>query len=165
MEVIYRVLLFIVLFLGWAMIPFGLPGTLIMLAGAVLYSIPMDYTHGSNTQIILTLTVLAIFAEITENAVTYFAARRARVPSMTTLFAIVGGIIGAIIGVPVPVVGSVLGMFLGIFLTTFIISYAQTVDLKKAWHHAKAALISRTLGTGVKMIIGAIMGIYTMLKI
>ena len=106
------------------------------------------------------VSILTVFTETTENLVVLFASRKAQVPLRTTILAIIGGIIGAIIGVPIPLIGSVVGMFVGVFVTTLGISLVETRDFRKALELAKVVLISRTLATAVKMLLGLIIAIY-----
>ena len=117
------VILAAIVLLGLVMIPFGLPGTWIMAAGALGYSLLVPGSISVFTTVVVAL--LALIGEIIEFTLTakytkqYGGSRRA------SWGAIIGGIVGAIMGVPVPVIGSVIGAFVGAFVGAFLAQLTQ----------------------------------------
>src|SRR5436309_15715387 len=88
-------------------IPLGLPGTWVMLAAGVGYSILVPNSIGMVA--LVGTTVIAIVAEVVEFTLAGKYARRYGGSRRASWGAIIGGTVGAVIGVPVPIVGPIIG--------------------------------------------------------
>src|SRR6185436_15700545 len=96
------------------MIPFGLPGTWIILGAAVGY---MALVPGSiSIFTLLCLGVLAVVGEVIEWTLTAKYTKKYGGSRRASWGAVLGGMVGAVMGVPVPIVGSVIGAFVGAFV-------------------------------------------------
>ena len=149
------VILAAIVLLGLVLIPFGLPGTWIMAAGALGYSLLVPGSISVFTTVVVAL--LALVGEIIEFTLTakytkqYGGSRRA------SWGAIIGGIGGAIMGVPVPVIGSVIGAFVGAFVGAFLAQLTQG-SVGDATRVATGALIGRAVAAAMKVGIGIAIG-------
>src|SRR5262249_11673257 len=114
-----QLLLIAATLLGLAMIPFGLPGTLVLFAAALCYHLLVP-AAGIGLFTVIGVGALMILAEGLEWVLTgrfttrYGGSRRA------AWGAVIGGMIGAFVGVPVPIVGSIVGAFAGAFVGAFV---------------------------------------------
>ncbi len=145
------VILIAVVLLGLIMIPFGLPGTWIMAAGALGYSLLVPGSIGVFTTVVVAL--LALIGEIIEFTLTAKYTRQYGGSRRASWGAIIGGIVGAIMGVPVPVIGSVIGAFVGAFAGAFLAQLTQG-NVGDATRVATGALIGRAVASAMKVGIG-----------
>src|SRR2546426_1021829 len=99
---------------GLVLVPLGLPGLWVMVAGVVGYGWLTDFRSVGVTTIALVLG-LALVGEIVETWLGFRLARRYGGSSRAGWGALVGGIVGAVVGVPVPIIGSVIAGFIGAF--------------------------------------------------
>src|SRR5438309_11840702 len=95
------VLLALCLLAGLALVPLGLPGLWVMVAGVVGYGWLADFRSVGVTTIALVLG-LALVGEIVATRLGFRLARRSGGASRAGWGALVGGIVGAVVGVPVP---------------------------------------------------------------
>jgi uncharacterized protein YqgC (DUF456 family) len=145
-----------IILLGLIMIPFGLPGTLIIFCGALGYALLVPgslswFTVGAIGAMMITAEVLEwmLTARFTKR---YGGSRRA------SWGAVIGGMVGAFLGVPVPIVGSVIGAFLGAFIGAFVFEYTAGSGHGKATRVAWGAFIGRVTAAALKVAIGLAMG-------
>src|SRR5205809_651800 len=92
--------------LGLVLVPLGLPGLWVMVAGVVGYG----WLTGFRSVGVATIAVvlgLAFLGEIIEAWLGFRFARTFGGSRRSAWGALVGGIVGAVMGVPVPIVGSV----------------------------------------------------------
>src|SRR2546422_9199049 len=108
------VLLALCLLAGLVLVPLGLPGLWVMVAGVVGYGWLTDFRSVGVTTIALVLG-LALVGEIVETWLGFRLARRYGGSSRAGWGALVGGIVGAVVGVPVPIIGSVIAGLVGSF--------------------------------------------------
>src|SRR5207245_6582604 len=109
--------------LGLVLVPLGLPGLWVMVAGVAGYGWLMDFRSVGVTTIALVLG-LALVGEIVETWLGFRLARRYGGSSRAGWGALVGGIAGAVVGVPVPIIGSVIAGLVGSFGGAAILQYA-----------------------------------------
>ena len=159
MEIALSIALILISVLGLILIFFRLPGTVLILISAALFSWPLNFTI-SDAKVLIILSVLTLLGEGMENLIVYFGSKKAKVPNDVILVAIVGGILGTIIGIPIAIIGSLLGLFLGIFLSTLVYSWIKNKNLQIAFQMAKAVLLSQILAIFLKAAIGVIMIVY-----
>ena len=150
-----QLLLAAVLLLGLVMIPFGLPGTVVILAAAIGYSILVKGSIGIFT--LVCVGALLVLGEVIEWTLTakytkqYGGSRRA------SWGAIIGGMVGAFMGVPVPIVGSIIGAFAGAFVGAFAAELTGGSSGGTATRVATGALIGRAVAAAMKVGIGVAM--------
>src|SRR5688572_27417086 len=112
------ILLGLILFLSLFIIPLGLPGTWVMLAAGVGYSLLVPDSIGWFT--LVAVTVIAIIAEIFEFTLAGKYAKKYGGSRRASWGAIIGGTVGAIVGVPVPIIGPIIGAFAGSFIGALV---------------------------------------------
>src|SRR2546430_12660410 len=108
------VLLALCLLAGLVLVPLGLPGLWVMVAGVAGYGWLMDFRSVGVTTIALVLG-LALVGEIIETWLGFRLARRYGGSSRAGRGALVGRIVRAVVGVPVPIIGSVIAGLVGSF--------------------------------------------------
>jgi uncharacterized protein YqgC (DUF456 family) len=149
------VLLILVLLLGLVMIPFGLPGTWIIVGAALGYSILVPGSISMFT--VIAVAVLAVIGEVIEFTLTAKYTKKYGGSSRASWGAIIGGMVGAFMGVPVPIIGSVIGAFIGAFVGAFVAELSRGTGGAGATRVATGALIGRALASAVKVGIGVAM--------
>jgi uncharacterized protein YqgC (DUF456 family) len=130
-------------------IPLGLPGTWVILAAAVGYSLLVPNSIGWITMV--GIAVIAVIAEIFEFTLSGQYARKYGGSRRASWGAILGGIIGAIVGVPVPIIGSVIGAFAGAFLGALVFEYSRGTSVEASTRVATGALIGRAVAAAMKV--------------
>src|SRR5437773_10766401 len=101
--------------LGLVLVPLGLPGLWVMVAGVVGYGWLTGFRSVGVATIAIVLG-LAFLGEIIDNWLGFCYAKRYGGSTRSGWGALIGGIVGAIIGVPVAIIGSVVGAVLGAFV-------------------------------------------------
>ncbi len=156
LEVIALIIASLVFLVGLIIAALGLPGTFVILAGAILYNL-ITWSWSISFEILFILLGLAILAELIEFIFGLLGAKIFKMSGWTTFGFIAGLIIGAIVGVPIPVIGSVIGMLVGGFLGAFIVSYIEKNNFKKS---LKAGFGAFVIGIGsilLKLVLAVIM--------
>lgn len=150
----------VILLLSLFIIPLGLPGTWVMLAAGVGYSILVPNSIGM--VVLVGITAIAIIAEIFEftlsgkYALKYGGSRRAG------WGAIIGGTVGAIVGVPVPVIGPIIGAFAGSFIGAFAMELSRGTDMQGSTRVAWGALVGRAVAAAMKVAAGCAIAAWLM---
>jgi uncharacterized protein YqgC (DUF456 family) len=142
----------------WFGILFGLPGTWLMILGALALEwwTPGDTVFGGP---VLTVAVgLAALGEILEFVLGAAGTRQAGGSKRAAMLAIVGGIVGAILGtaIPVPVLGTLAGACIGAFAGSL---FGDLWAGRPVFHSVRAgrgAAVGRFWGTVAKMMIGGV---------
>lgn len=145
-------ILIAVMLLSLFMIPLGLPGTWVMLAAGVGYSLLVPNSIG--TFALIGTTALAVAAEVFEFTLSGKYARKYGGSRRASWGAIIGGTVGAIVGVPVPIIGPIIGAFAGAFLGALVFEYSRGTDAGAATKVATGALIGRVVAAALKVAIG-----------
>ncbi len=146
-------LLMAVLVVGLLLIPLGLPGTWLMIGGALLYSYAVPGGGIGLTTLIIT-SLIALGAEVVEFVSGGRYARKYGGSRRAAWGAILGGIVGAIVGVPLPVIGSMIGAFVGSFAGAWVFERSRGSAGGVATKVATGALIGRVVATAVKVAAG-----------
>jgi uncharacterized protein YqgC (DUF456 family) len=154
------VILVAVLLLGLVMIPFGLPGTLIIFCGALGYALLVKGTIGVFT--LVCLGVLLLVGEAIEWSLTARYTKKYGGSRRASWGAVIGGMVGAVMGVPVPIIGSVIGAFVGAFVGAFAFEMTGGSTGGTATRVATGALIGRALAAAVKVGIGVAMSAWAL---
>jgi uncharacterized protein YqgC (DUF456 family) len=157
MEVI---LLAAVLLVSIFMIPLGLPGTWVMIAAGVGYSLLVPNSIGVFA--LIATTALAVVGEIFEFTLAGKYARKFGGSRRASWGAIIGGTVGAIVGVPVPIVGPIIGAFAGAFLGALVFEFSRGTGAQTATKVATGALIGRVVASALKVAIGFAIAVWLM---
>jgi len=136
---------------------FGVPGTLIIVAVALLYAWATGFAavHWST---IGWLALLAILAEVGEFLATGAATATARPSRRVTMGALLGALVGGIIGMPFLFgVGALLGALAGAFAGAALAVRSQGGTLAESMTTGVAAMKGRLLGFVLKAALAAVM--------
>ncbi|MFN2567056.1 MAG: DUF456 domain-containing protein [Gemmatimonadaceae bacterium] len=150
----------VVLFLSFIMIPFGLPGLWIMVGSALAYQLLVPGTVSTTT--VVGTAALAFVAEVLEFSLAGRYARKYGGSRRAGWGAIIGGIIGAIVGVPIPIVGSIIGGFVGAFAGAFVAERSRGTTAASSTRVATGALIGRVVAAALKTGVGIVIAIWVL---
>lgn len=150
-----------ILVLSLLMIPLGLPGTWVMLAAGVGYSLLVPQSIGMTT--LIGTTAIAVVAEVFEFTLAGKYARKYGGSKRASWGAIIGGTVGAIVGVPVPIIGPVVGAFAGAFLGALVFEYSRGSGTAVATRVAWGALVGRAIAAALKVVAGLLIAIWLMI--
>ena len=150
-----QLILIAILLLGLAMIPFGLPGTLVIFCGALGYALLVPHSIGWFS--IVAVGALLLVGEALEWMLTARYTRKYGGSRRASWGAVIGGMVGAFLGVPVPVVGSIVGAFAGAFVGAFVAEMTGGATGGTATRVATGALVGRALAAAMKIGIGVAM--------
>ena len=152
------ILLAAIMLVSLFLIPLGLPGTWVMLAAGVGYSLLVPGSISWFTLIVV--TIIAIIAEIFEFTLAGKYARKYGGSRRASWGAIIGGTVGAFIGVPVPLIGPILGAFAGAFAGALIAEYSRGSGVEASTRVATGALIGRAVASAMKVAAGLVIAIW-----
>lgn len=138
---------------GLLLVPLGLPGLWVMLAGVVAYGWLTGF-HAVGARTIVAVLVLAFAAEVIEAWVSFGLAKRYGGSSRAGWGALLGGVAGAMMGVPVPVIGSIIGAFVGSLVGAVLFEYWASRVVETALRAGWGALVARAAGAAAKTAIG-----------
>ena len=144
--------------LGLVLVPLGLPGLWVMVAGVVGYG----WLTGFRSVGVATIAVvlgLAFLGEIIEAWLGFRFARTFGGSRRSAWGALVGGIIGAVMGVPVPIVGSVIGAFLGSFAGAALFEYSLSRTPDTAVRAGWGAVVGRATAAAAKIALGVVIAV------
>jgi uncharacterized protein YqgC (DUF456 family) len=133
-------------------IPLGLPGTWVMIAAAIGYSILVPNSIGIVT--IVAITLIAVVAEVLEFTLTGTYAKKYGGSRRASWGAIIGGTIGAIVGVPVPIIGPIIGSFVGAFAGALVFEYSRGSGADVSTRVAWGALVGKAVAAAMKVAAG-----------
>lgn len=148
----------IVILIGLVAALFGLPGTFIVLAAAVIYDL-ITWSWGISKFALIVLLCIALLGELLEWVFTYYGAKKFKTSNFAIIGLIIGTIVGAIIGVPVPIIGSVIGALLGAFIGAFVFSYVEHRRLQKSMEAGFGAFLTRIGVIFMKLFLAVIMAV------
>jgi uncharacterized protein YqgC (DUF456 family) len=149
-------LLIAAIVLGLIMIPFGMPGTLVMFAAALCYYLLVP-GGGIGLTTVIGIGVLMAVAEGLEWVLTSRFTKKYGGSRRAGWGAIVGGMVGAFMGVPIPIIGSIIGAFAGAFIGAFVFEWSRERNHGVATRVAWGALLGRVVAAAVKVAIGLAM--------
>ena len=152
-------LLALILFGSLLLIPFGLPGTWLMVAAAVGFNV---LTGGDRigTLSLVIVAAMAVTGEVLEFSLTGRYTRKYGGSRRAGWGAIIGGMMGAFVGVPLPIVGSMIGAFVGAFVGALIADFTREGNASTATRVATGALIGRVAAAALKVAIGLAMAVW-----
>lgn len=152
-------LLLAALVLSLVMIPFGMPGTLVMFAAALCYKLLVPQ-GGIGWPTVVIVGVLMLIAEGLEWVLAAKFARKYGGSRRAAWGAAIGGMIGAFVGIPIPIVGSIVGAFAGAFAGALVFEMSRGSGGGTATRVAWGALIGRVAAAAIKMAIGLVMAVW-----
>jgi len=151
----------ITLFVGAFITLLGLPGTVLILVDAVIYSAA---THWEKLEwwLILVLGVITLVAEISDNVVSAAGVKKYGGSTAGMIWAMVGGLIGAVaigsvVGAFVPVIGPIIGGLVGGFAGGYWYERGQGKSGEEARRAGMGAVMGRLAGTVLKSVLAAVM--------
>jgi len=152
-------LLIAAIVIGLIMIPFGLPGTLVLFCAALCYHLLVP--HGAiGLTTVIAMGALMLMAEGLDFVLAGRFARKYGGSKRAGWGAVIGGMIGAFVGVPVPIIGSVIGAFVGAFIGAFVFEWSRGSGHATATRVAWGAFIGRVTAAAVKVAIGLGMAVW-----
>jgi uncharacterized protein YqgC (DUF456 family) len=152
--------------LGLGLVPLGLPGLWVMVAGVVGYGWLTDFRSVGVATIAVVLG-LAFLGEIIEAWLGFRFARTFGGSRRSAWGALAGGIVGAGLGVPIPIVGSVIGAFLGSFAGAALFEYSLSRTPETAVRAGWGAVVGRATAAAAKIALGvviAVVGVFAALR-
>ena len=151
------VLLVLCCLLGVVTTALRLPGTWLIVAGAILYGWWGEWTRISLV-LVGVLAGIALLGEAFELLTSVFTARKAGASRRAAWGGLIGGIVGMfLLSLPVPIVGTIVGAVLGCFVGAMI---AELSVRKELGQGARVGLFSAAgfvLGTVAKLGIALVM--------
>src|SRR4051812_20291855 len=144
--------------LGLISIPFGFPGTLIILGCVIAYALLTHFAAGVGIPLLILLSVLTLAAETADHWLSAVGARRYGASGRSMWLSFIGGFVGAImIGGPLAVFFGPLGPVAGGFSGAFAIVIVHELYLRKPLGEALRAgwgtLLGRMAGMLLKFLI------------
>ncbi len=158
METLGVLLFAAALLLGLVLIPLGLPGLWVIVAGVLAYGWLTEFRSVGVGTIALAVG-LAFLGEILEYWIGFRYTQRYGGSKSAGWGALIGGIAGAIVGVPVPVIGSVIGAFVGSFLGAAVFEYAGNRRADVAARAGWGAVLGRAVAAATKIGLGVVIGV------
>ncbi len=155
------ILLAVILFLSLLIIPLGLPGTWVMLAAGVGYSLLVPNSIGMF--VLISVTAVAVVAEVFEFTLSGKYARKYGGSRRAGWGAIIGGTIGAFAGVPVPLIGPIIGAFAGSFIGALGMELSRGTDVHGSTRVAWGALVGRAVASALKVAAGCVIAAWLLL--
>jgi len=148
MEILGMIVFWLFLIIGILSIPFGLPGTFIIVADALVYGL-ITHFEKMSLGFIGILLLIAVVLEIIEALLGALMAKKFGGSKWGIVGAMIGVFLGAVIGTAVvPVLGTLLGAFCGAFIGASLLEGFHTQD----WQHASRVGLGALFGTvGGKM--------------
>jgi uncharacterized protein YqgC (DUF456 family) len=161
-SVLERAVLFAAMIFGIVSIPFGFPGTIIILASVFVYALATHFAAGIGVTFFVVLCLLTLIAETADNWLSAIGARRYGATTGSIWLSFIGGVGGAIlIGGPMSVLLGPLGPIAGGFIGAFAIVVAHELYLRKNLREALRAgwgtFLGRMAGMVLKVVISAAM--------
>jgi len=151
-------LLGVCIILGLLLVPLGLPGLWVMVAGIVGYGWLTDFRSIGVATIAVVLGI-AFLGEIIEAWLGFRFARTFGGSRRSAWGALVGGIVGAAMGVPVPVLGSVIGAFLGSCVRAGLFEYSLSRAPHSAVRAGWGAVVGRATAAAAKVALGVVIAV------
>src|SRR5437867_3964963 len=144
--------------IGLCLIPLGLPGLWVMVAGILAYGWLTGFRSVGVATIAIVLG-LAFLGEIIDNWLGFYYAKRYGGSTRSGWGALIGGIVGAMIGVPIAIIGSVIGAFLGSFAGAALFEFSYSRHAGVATRAGWGALVGRAAAAAGKIAIGLVIAV------
>jgi len=155
----------LVLILGVVIIPFGIAGTFIIVADALIYGLVTGFDKITLPFVGLLLGI-ALAVELVEALLGAFLAKRFGGSKWGIAGAMIGGFLGAVAGTPVtPVLGTLLGGFLGAFLGATTLEILHTSEFKNSFKVGIGAFLGAVGGKITKIVVAVVMVVMVGLRV
>ncbi len=165
LEVLGQIVFWLTMLVGIIVIPFGLPGTFIIVLNTMAYGWITGFVE-VGWQVVGLLFVIAVLAEVLEFVVGAASAARYGASRPGMAGALVGGFLGAILGTPVfPVLGTLLGAFAGAFVGSAAVEFFVSKDMEKSLRVGFGAFLGVLGGRLTKIAAGAAMVVMVAFRI
>jgi hypothetical protein len=148
-----------VLVLSLIMIPFGMPGTLVMFAAALCYKLLVP-SGGIGWATVAVVGVLMVIAEALEWTLVARFTKKYGGSRRAGWGAVLGGMVGAFVGLPIPIIGSIVGAFAGAFTGAFVFEISRGSGGGTSTRVAWGALVGRVTAAAIKIAIGLVMAVW-----
>jgi uncharacterized protein len=161
-ETLGPALLLIGMIVGLVIIPFGLPGTIVILGSVLIYAVLTDFNAGVGVWFFVLLCILTAVSETADNWLTAVGARRYGASTGSMWLSLLGGLFGAImiggtlaifLGPLAPIVGG----FVGAFLVVFLYERSHGKDTREALRAGWGTFLGRAAGIVLKFVIAVLM--------
>ncbi len=157
MEIVGMIFFWIILIAGVMVIPFGIAGTFVIVADALIYGLITGFEKITLPFVGLLLGI-AVAVEIIEAVFGAVLAKKYGGTKWAMAGAVIGGFIGAVLGTPVtPIIGTFLGAFVGAFVGAFLLHGLSTADWNEALNVGLGAFFGAVSGKFTKIIVAIIM--------
>lgn len=153
-------LLALALALSLLAIPFGLPGTWLMVLAAWFADRTGDVRIGAVT--LMGVALIALGSELLDFVFAARYTRRYGGSNRGAWGAIAGGLVGAIVGVPVPILGSVVGALAGSFVGALAFELWGGAPRDVATRAATGAAIGRAVAMACKAAAGCVIAAWVL---
>lgn len=150
---------------GIIIIPFGVPGTFIIVANALVYGWFTNFAEVT-WKFIGILLLISVLVEVVEFFMGAAAAAKYGASKLGMFGAIIGGLFGAIWLTPLsPIVGTIFGAFLGAFAGAALFEYFGSKDRQKALRAGFGAFLGSVGGKLTKIAAAVAMAVMVGFKI
>lgn len=156
METIALFVLVLLSVIGFAAVFFTTFGTLIILAGSLIYSLMTGFTVLDLSSLLILLTLYCA-GEVSEYFCIIFGAKKSGASNAAVAGALAGGIAGALLGLLLPAAGILAGTVLGIFFGAFFVEYFIRRDLKRSLKAGAGSVLGRLGSVLIKIFIAVAM--------
>lgn len=157
LELLGHIVFWIVMLGGIIIIPFGIPGTFVIVGNAFIYAWLTDFSEVT-WKFLGILLLIAVAVEVLEFFIGAATAGKYGASKLGMVGAIVGGFLGAVWGTSiVPLVGTLLGAFLGAFAGAGLFEYLGTKDLEKSLRVGFGAFLGTVGGKLTKIAVAVAM--------
>ncbi len=161
LDIALLIVLFLVCIAGTLVTVLQLPGTWLILAGAVGFAWYHDWQVVGKWTLIALATVAAA-AEVGELLSGMLLARRGGASRRAAWWGLFGGIAGAfMLTIPVPIIGTIFGAALGCFAGALLGELSLQKSVAKGARVGLYAAIGQTLGTMLKIAAALVMSALT----
>jgi uncharacterized protein len=155
----------LILILGIVLIPFGIEGTFVIVADALVYGLLTGFERVTLLFLGLLLGI-ALLVELFEFVFGGILARKFGGSKWAVAGAIIGGFLGAVIGTSVmPVLGTFVCGFLGAFLGAFSVELFQSMNFENALKVGAGAFLGAVGGKMTKIIVAVVMVVMIGIKV
>ena len=145
------------LFIGVAVIPFGIPGTFIIVGVTFLAALATHF-QTFTWPFLGVLLLLSLAVELIEFALSAAAARRYGSSKWGMWGAVFGGLVFALWATPFsPIIGTILGAFIGAFVGAFLLEFLRFGDVQRALRSGWGSFLGAVTGRLLKLLIAMTM--------
>ncbi|MFQ5823334.1 MAG: DUF456 domain-containing protein [bacterium] len=151
LEILGQIIFWIVMISGIVIIPFGIPGTFIIVGNTLIYGWLTNFAEVT-WKFIGILFLISVLAEVVEFFMGAAAAAKYGASKPGMFGAIVGGFFGAIWLTPMfPLIGTILGAFIGAFSGATLFEYFGSKDMQKSLRAGFGAFLGSVGGKLTKI--------------